>query len=191
MQGKPGCLAPPGNRPLAAYPADASRARHAVPPGPHQMAVSPTVIMMQRARAARAHMPVYNSPPLLLSAADTSRGLLSAYDASALHGGSTPNGIAPTAPVQASSPSVIWVGPSGKLTPSEAPASPFASAAAAAPRALRQSAEAWPQLRGSLEASLVARAGVVDEQVTQGGEQWQPTRSKLEAEIALMQVRAV
>ncbi len=178
MQGLPqSCI-----RPRSQHLADAD----AEPAGPlHVLPVSPTMMMMQRVRAARNRMPVYNSPPVLPSAAAASRSLQSAFAGSEHRGSIASTGTTPTtaALVQESSPSVIWVGPSGSETPSEAATTSLAPAAA---QALHQTPDAWSQLRESLEASLVARNDAMDKQ----REQQHTTRMKLEEEIALMQVRA-
>ncbi len=183
MQGLPQtCI-----RPRTQHLADAD----AEPAGPlHVLPVSPTMMMMQRARAARNRMPVYNSPPVQPSAAAASRSLQSAFAGSAHSGSIASTGSTPTtaALVQESSPSVIWVGPSGSGTPSEAATTSLAPA-----QALHQTPNAWSQLRESLEASLVARNDAMDkqrEQMDKQREQQHTTRMKLEKEIALMQVRA-
>ncbi len=151
---------------------------------PCQAPASPTLLMMQRARAARTKMPVYNSPPILASHAvqSTDSSILFASSAAALmsksvHQHAHQHALSPVHASEQHSPSVIWVNHSDMHSPSGAAAAAPSAAAASS------SADSWPQLRVMLEASLQRQDGTLA-----GGAQGATVHSALETEIALMQV---
>jgi hypothetical protein len=174
---------PSGNRHQIRFTADAlfARAASAAPAVPAQpLPASPTAIMMQRARAARTHMPVYSPPPLSppTEARHVGNILMTTAAATLMS-----RAAAPACSVQSGqqlSPSVIWVEASGSGTPSAGTARPPARAEE---QELHRSEGGWPQLRGALEASLRADDGAL---VTAEGER--ARHGALEQEIALMQV---
>jgi hypothetical protein len=183
-------VSPSGTRRLQRYASPALTAS-APAASVQQLPVSPTVIMMQRARAARSNMPVYSPPPISPSITD-GRSIQMSPAAVVMTRAAAAAQRLSHAPPDADgasenvSPSVIWVGASGLSTPSAA-AAPPPTAAAPPPAAT----DAWPRLRDMLEASLHSHGHVL----AVGQERWEgrergSAQSQLETEIALMQVRA-
>jgi hypothetical protein len=149
-----------------------------------QLPASPTVTMMQRARAARSNMPVY-SPQRISPSITDGRSMQMSPAAVIMTRAAAAVPHVSHAPPDADgasenvSPSVIWVGASGLNTPSAAAAPPPAAA------------DAWPRLRDMLEASLHSHGHIL----AVGDDRWDgrergSIQLQLETEIALMQVRA-
>jgi hypothetical protein len=170
---------PSGNRHQPLLPANESIESPARHGAPYQAPASPTLLMMQRARAARTKMPVYNSPPILASHAvpSTDSSILFAPTAAALMSKSAhQHALSPVHASEQHSPSVIWVNPSDMHSPSGAAVAPSSAVSAV-------THDSWPQLRVMLEASLQRQDGALA-----GGAQGATVHSVLETEIALMQV---
>lgn len=183
-------VSPSGNRHLQRF-ASPALAASAPAASVQQLPVSPTVIMMQRARAARSNMPVYSPPPISPSITDGRSIQMSPAAVIMTRATAAAQRLSHAQPdadgaSENVSPSVIWVGASGLSTPSAA-AAPPPTAAAPPPAAT----DAWPRLRDMLEASLHSHGHVL----AVGDERWEGrergrVQSQLETEIALMQVRA-
>ena len=173
---------PSGNRHQVRFAADAlfARAACAAPAVPVQpLPATPTAIMMQRARAARTHMPVYSPPPLSppTEARHVGNILMTTAAATLMSRAAAPASSVQTS--QQDSPSVIWVEASGTGTPSAGTARPPARVEQ---QEVYRNEGGWPQLRGKLEASLLVPAeGERARHVA-------AAHAALEQEIALMQV---
>lgn len=178
---------PSGNRHQPLFAANESLELPARYVAPYQAPASPTMLMMQRARAARTKMPVYNSPPILPSVQSPGSSILFASTAAALMSkAADQQALSPVHASDQHSPSVVWVNPTGMHSPSgcAAAAEPPSAAAASSSAVSALTYAEWPQLRVKLEASLQRQDGALA-----GREQGATVHSVLETEIALMQVR--